>query len=83
MIGDDKMKKHRLKKIADQELNFPVGMPFGEYNQLTPFDETRIDPKEKYTKKTFGPTNTIPWSFQELNNNSEWSLRQSSKKNNK
>ncbi len=85
MIGDDNMRRSRLKKLADQSyMEFPIGMPFGEYNQNTPFDDTRIEQKEPFTKKTYGPKdNNSLWLFQAPLDNSEWRLQQAMKKNKK
>jgi hypothetical protein len=67
MIGDDNMKKQRLKKIADQEQNFPYGILFRD----SPFE--KID-NDKAVKTMFGPSVRIDWRFMDFQNtnNPEW-----------
>ena len=66
-------KKSRLKKIADQVMDFPFGI-------LTNDPLSKIE-NDKILKHMY--TNTIKskeWEFQKDRDNSEWSLQQNSSK---
>lgn len=73
MTGDDKMKKKsRLKKIADQVMDFPFGI-------LTNDPLSKVE-NEKIINKTYTTTiKSKEWEFQKDRDNPEWFLQQSAK----
>jgi hypothetical protein len=61
------MKKSRLRKIAEQSGDLPIGLIMNS-------PEEKVDNKDELTDITYGPSISREWEFEKLRDNNEWNL---------
>lgn len=61
-------KKSRLRKIADQSGDLPIGLIMNS-------PEEKVDNKDELTDITYGPSISREWEFEKPMDNMEWRLQ--------